>query len=321
MDVFTHFAAPYLLLWLLGRPQRERLAGGIGGYAPDLDVLTGWIGLFGPEWEFFGHRGVSHSLVGAPLYALGAMALLALPPWARKWPRMAVWEFTPRLVLLAMAASLTHLGLDLLTVWGVPLLYPWALDRFSLNGYSYGVMPATLVSGYLAWRLVRGTATDRVVRNCGVTLVVVLLVAGAVRLGTRPDVEGAESVQPGTLEWQWRTYARTDEGWEVTWWSFGKPTQNRTYPVALPRDPGGQAALEAARATEDYRAHRLYAYGPEAIQVEPAGPGSWNVTFLDLLARAQADGSTFRFRGVIGDDHGALRMRVDEAGVRVLDDG
>lgn len=316
MDVFTHFAVPYLLAWLLGRPQRERLAAGIGGYAPDLDVLTGWIGLFGPAWEFFGHRGVSHSLVGAPLYAAAAVAILALPPWERKWPRMAAWEASPRLLLLAMAASYTHLALDLLTVWGVPLLYPWALDRFSLNWFSYGVMPALPVSAYLAWRLLRGTATERVLRGCAVALALVMVVAGTVRVATRPEVEGAESVQPGTLEWQWRTYERTDEGWDVTWWSFGRPTMERTYPTGLPADPEGQAALDAARDTDAYRAFRLYAYGPEAVQVER----EWNVTFLDLLARAQADGSAFRFRGAIDDDWGTLRMRVDVDGVRVLDE-
>lgn len=317
MDLFTHFAVPYLVMWALGRPQAERLAAGLGGYAPDLDVLTGWVGLLGPEWELFGHRGVSHSLLGAPLYALGAMMLLALPPWERRWPRMAVWRFTPRLVAIAMLASLTHLALDFLTVWGVPLLFPWSLERFSLNGFFYGVLPAMGVSGYLVWRLARGTAGEAVLRRCAVALVVVFVVVGAVRYASRPDVEGAESVQPGNMEWQWRTYERVEEGWKVTWWSFGRPTMDRLYLETLPTDAAGEAALARARDTAEYRAFRLYAYGPEAVEVEVEATGdAWNVTFVDLLARAQSDGARFR---VAEWDEGTLRLRVDAAGVQVLD--
>ena len=319
MDVLTHFAVPYLLMWLLRRPQAERLAAGIGGYAPDADVFTGWIGMFGSEWTFLGHRTGSHSLVLAPLYALGVMSVLCLPPWSRWFPRMAVWRFTPRLVLIAMAGSLTHLALDGVTTSGIPLLFPFTVERVSLNWFSYSVAPAFLVSSFLVYRLLRGTATEAALHGAAVALAACFVLAGTVRALTHPDVGEEALTIPGRMEWEWRVLRPVENGWETTTWSWGAPGESRLYEERVPDDPQARRAVRLAQASVHYQAHLLYSYGPQVVQVERLGDGAWSVVFLEVLGRAQADeASPFRVRGTDSEE-GVLRVVVDAAGVHLVE--
>jgi len=314
MDLFTHFVIPYALFALLRRPQVERLAAGLGGWAPDFDTLIGWLDRIHPSLYFLGHRGLSHSLLGAPLFAVAVLALVSLPPWHRRWPRMAAWRFTPRTVLIAAAASYTHLILDFLTIWGIPTLYPWSLERFSLNWFFYSVTGAFFVSGYLCWRLARGTLTDKVLWRGMAVLVAVMVVSGVVRYATHPGLPHGPHVQPGSSEWKWTTYTRNETGWEVGYWSWGSLTHTRFYNETLPATAEAEAALARARDTLEYRDFRLFSWGPEAVLVEPAGPGAWNVTILDLTRRASIDDAPGWFPRFA--DYGSVRFHVDAEGVR-----
>lgn len=311
MDVFTHFVLPYVALWLLRRPHRERLAAGVGGFAPDADVLTAPIGLVGDHVWFLGHRGLSHSLVGAPLYALAVCGVLALPWWSRRWPRMAALRFDARLVALAAAFSFTHLALDGVTMWGVPLLFPLASLRFSLDWYYYSVLWAVPFSAGFVWLLWRRAPEARL-RQCAAILVALLVASGAARLAFRPHVEDAVRTFPTGLEWQWATVREAGVGYEATTWTFGKPGAVHAYANDAPTDAGEQRALDAARHSPLAKGFRLYAGWPIAEQVGRAEGGGWNVTFTDVMRRAEADGR--RWSPPFLMEYGILRLHVDEAG-------
>lgn len=311
MDVFTHFAVPYLLLWGLRRPHRERLAAGLGGYAPDLDVLTVPLVHLFPDLYYLGHRGVSHTLFGAPLHALFLVCVLALPWWSRRWPRMAEYRFGPRLVAIALLASYTHLALDLVTMWGVPLLWPWSFARFTTGWFFYSVLWALPVSAWLAWRALRGRADERFLRGVAVALVVVFLASGTIRVVTYPGTPEGGVAQPLALDWQWATLRPVDGGWEVRWWSGGVPVGNVTYPHAPPVTPEGVEALRRAEDTSLHRRFLMYAGGPVATVAERAPDGTYNLTFFDLMERAQLEAHTGFFprdeeRGML-----ALEVRPD----------
>lgn len=318
MDLFTHFVIPFALLAALRRPMAERLAAGIGGWAPDFDTVLAWTRYVDERLYFLGHRGVSHSAIGAPLFALVVLALVCLPVWRRKWPKMAVWRFTLPTVLIAMAASYTHLVLDYLTIWGIPLVYPWGLERYSVNWFFYSVSAALLVSGWIVVKLWRGiwkdTWNDRTLWKGMAVLAAVFVVAGAVRYATHPDVPHGPFTQPGNWEWQWTTYSRNGTGWTIGWWSFGELQGTRHYNESLPRTAEGEAAVARARETLAYTHFRLYGWGPFLVQTEERGNGSWNVTFVDLTRRAQVDQSGGWFPRLA--DYGYLRFEVTPQSVR-----
>lgn len=289
MDVFSHFALPFLLVYAITRHRPAALAAGVGGFAPDLDSFTFPLSYWDPVY-FLGHRGLSHSLVGAPLFALGAVLLLRARFWSRVLPLARELRFPPRLVLVALAFSFTHLLLDWTTMWGVPLLYPWTPARWSVDWFFYSVTFMIPFSAYFVWRVARGSATERTYRVVGALLLAALVVASGIRAVTRPDHMEADVVQPAAGEWAWTTLRRDDDkGWQATFWSWGRMTGERDYANALPADPGASDALARARAHPEYRAFQLYARGPEVVQVEAREDGGWNVTFLDLTERTQAD--------------------------------
>lgn len=310
MDVFSHFALPYLLVYLLTRHRTAALAAGIGGVAPDLDSLTAIVALWDPLY-FLGHRGFSHSLLGAPLHALAAALVLRAPFWRRVLPIHAQLRFGPRAIALALAFSYTHVALDALTHWGVPLLYPWSLERFSAGWFFYSVTAMVPVSIWMVWRTARGSDTERARRIGLALLVTILLLAGATRYATYPRDDAADVTIPAATEWSWTTLARDEKGWHATFYSFGREVGDADYEEFPIEDPLALAAVERAKGHVEHRAFLLYTAGPHVTQVEAREGGGWNVTFLDLLERTQADRSPwFPF----ADEAGVLRFVV-------LDDG
>ena len=317
MDVFTHFALPYLLVLALRRRQVEALAAGIGGYAPDIDILTAPLAALVPQLYFLGHRGVSHTIIGAPLHALALVGILALPWWARRWPRFEKLRFPVHAVPIAMIFSYTHLLLDFLTHWGVVAMWPWSFQRFTASWFFYSVSWAIPLGAWLAWRVWTERADERFLRRIAVALVVVYLVAGGVRAATFPGAPEDGVAQPLALDWRWATLAPHGEsGWEATFWAWGAPTGNASYQSAPPATPEAEDALARAKETDLYRRFLMYAGGPNIERVEMGeNAGMWNVTFVDLMSRVQVDASS-GFFARFGDDRGMLKLVVDADGVR-----
>lgn len=120
--VFTHPAVPIALAIGLGRktvPSRLLAAGVVASVLPDLDVLAFRFGI--AYADEFGHRGFSHSLLGAALVAvLGA----GLYRWYGTGFRRA-WAY----LFVAMAS---HGVLDAFTTGGqgIAFFWPWSDARF-----------------------------------------------------------------------------------------------------------------------------------------------------------------------------------------------
>lgn len=311
MDVFTHFVLPFCVVWALRRPLRERLAAGVGGMAPDVDVATAVLGLLHDEVWFLGHRGLSHSALGAPLYALAFAGFLSLPYWGRRWPRLAALRFDARMLVLAALFSYTHLVLDGVTMWGIPLAFPWTSQRWSVDWYFYSVVWAIPFSAGFLWLLWR-RAPERRLRQVAAVLVAVLVASGAARLAWRPGVDDAVRTFPSGMEWQWTTVREDGVGYELTTWSFGDARSVRVYPQDPPADPDEEAALQAALASPLTKGYFLYAGWPVTTQVQDAEEGGWLVTFTDLMHRAEANSRGWQPR--FFEDYGVLRLHVDEEG-------
>lgn len=139
MDFFTHFLVPYIILFAL--KSKNKLAGGFGGISIDFDTFISWIGLLIPSLFVFSHRGITHSFIFAAvtstlfLYIISRKRINEFIGNIIK--RDISVEFTFKTVGIAYFGAIIHLFLDFLTSRGIPLLYPFTLERFSAEIYYY----------------------------------------------------------------------------------------------------------------------------------------------------------------------------------------
>jgi inner membrane protein len=142
VDPLTHVATGVICSQLLPAPSRwwAAAAGAIFAVLPDADYF--WI--FWDRLAFIRyHRGITHSLVALPLFAL-AGALLGRFLGGPRW-------FKP-LFILGLAVLGSHLLLDLATSYGTQLFSPFSRQRLSLD-WIFIIDPyftALLVAGAIA---------------------------------------------------------------------------------------------------------------------------------------------------------------------------
>jgi inner membrane protein len=137
MEPVTHF----LTGACLGRSGFNRktayatLAMTLAAEAPDIDVVAG---LGGPVTGFCHHRGITHTLVGAPFMALAVTGVVWCVAWGlrkagRKPPLQPVhWGW---IWLLALIADLSHLLLDLTNNYGLRPFFP-----FDAHWYAWSIV-------------------------------------------------------------------------------------------------------------------------------------------------------------------------------------
>ena len=135
MDVITHGVTGALVARAaFDGPAREAATAAItlGALFPDFDVA---LLLRGRYAYLTGHRGITHSFIGIPLFAPALAGLLVAfgPP--------AGFGFHLALVLLGM---LLHVFYDLITSWGTMILAPFMDRKFSWALISFRNYPFVL---------------------------------------------------------------------------------------------------------------------------------------------------------------------------------
>ena len=119
------------------------VAGALAAAFPDIDYLLVWLDplRFLADW----HRGITHSLVMLPIFALLLGWLLATCRGHRQH-----WKIYSGACALGL---LSHVLADLLTVYGTQLLAPLSEERFTLS-LTYLVDPYFSAIPLLTWMLV-----------------------------------------------------------------------------------------------------------------------------------------------------------------------
>jgi membrane-bound metal-dependent hydrolase YbcI (DUF457 family) len=316
LDVLTHGFLPYAAATWLRRPSRERAAAAIGGFAPDLDTTWAWSASLDAHLYPLVHRGASHTLVGAPLMALLFFAFVGL--LGRRWPRLRFGPLTAVAPALLLGA-LSHLVLDMLTITGVPLLWPFSDVRWTTNWFFFSVpymVPVALVLWIPVWR---GRAGERWVKRGSLVLLAVLLAAGALRFASYPhDATPQERVTPGATDWTWILTRRNETGVVAQGVSWG----HRGAPVFFPETnrTAAASAVEACLRAPGSTAWRWGEWGEHVAGATRAPDGGWNVTLRDSARLfMEHDASNALGRRVFGtEDDRALRCHVGTDGsVRV----
>jgi inner membrane protein len=142
MDTLTHgFAGALLARALPGTgdealdrafARRETWLGLCAAMFPDADAL---VSPFSPEFYITQHRGLTHSFVLLPVWALLLAAAASIRPPAAAGPPGGPGRrfFRARLVAVSFVAVLSHILMDWITSWGTMFLSPFGWSRYALD--------------------------------------------------------------------------------------------------------------------------------------------------------------------------------------------
>lgn len=319
MDAVTHVLAGYVLgLGLFWRHRRRGALATVtagAALAPDLDVLLSPLARIDVLY-WMGHRGVTHSLLGAPLAAWALVALLGR--MAGRWPRLDAFGPGPLRWAAILAGAWSELLLDGITHHGVPWAWPFSDARWALEWYYWMIWWLAPLSFVPLWKRFRGTWDDRRLLQAAAVIAVVVLVVGGIRLAGRPDPEDGD-VFSRRSPFEWTVVRQHDNGsFEATHLREGRVLDQAWYAHTVP--PDAAFAVAAARASLAYRAFAFEGFGHYAFRAEPAGEG-WNVTVLDVVERFELRDRPSWLPAAWLEDQGRMRLHVAEGGVRVVDRG
>lgn len=124
MDILTHFLFGTLLGTFLDMEKQLILLLGVSSIAPDIDMLSM---LFGIKSYFRFHRGLFHSFIGAFFISLIIVLIYSTLFIKIDWQQV---------LLIAVLGSISHLSLDIISPWKLPLFYPFR-DKISFDMFYY----------------------------------------------------------------------------------------------------------------------------------------------------------------------------------------
>jgi inner membrane protein len=93
----------------------------IGAIFPDIDLI---VSFFGPEFSLRYHRGVTHSIIAAPVFAMFIAAVIY---------RFASFKNFVLLSVIVALGIYSHILFDLITSYGTVIFDPISMKRYSWN--------------------------------------------------------------------------------------------------------------------------------------------------------------------------------------------
>lgn len=93
----------------------------IGAVFPDIDIV---VSIFGPEFSLRHHRGITHSIIAAPFFAILIGALIY---------RFSSFKNLRVLALMVALGIYSHIFFDLITSYGTVIFDPLSMKRYSWN--------------------------------------------------------------------------------------------------------------------------------------------------------------------------------------------
>ncbi|MDD1675134.1 MAG: metal-dependent hydrolase [Methanomicrobiales archaeon] len=211
MDSLTHGIAIGLLFFWIGMHELI-LWGVVGAVILDFDVLFIVFSDSEPSLFIFSHGGVTHSIVGAVVVSVTAFLILrqflTRTSIRRKiFPRFPelntlIPEKIPFISVSGMVAgALLHLGLDCCASPGLPLLYPFSIQKFTLGMLPGSTMLLFLVSLAFIMFLIRGRITWRQVKVYSVIFLVILLFSAGMKGFVAINTEGRSIPTLNPFSW------------------------------------------------------------------------------------------------------------------------
>ncbi len=328
MDIFSHALLPYLVGSLVKLNKRDLTALVVGGIIPDLDFLILWINYLYPSDLLLTHRGITHTLIFGLLLSLIMLYILSRGKVKSAINRLADFDIslTGRALIFVYVGVLSHLLLDYLTTWGVPLFYPLDASRVSADIFSpieivLAITSLAIIAVLLRNGLRNSQSRSTKVRLLAVFLIVIIAV-GLIRIDGKEMSESflgdanAKSY-PDTDLFKWSVLEDNGSWFDVYEYDLlsGDMQHMAAFPyleISSDRNNSNEdigAALAAANRLPQVVLFRWRAY---AVAINASFKDDiWHLEYYDPVARARQMKSPPMLKMATGG-YSSIRVKVDD---------
>lgn len=280
MDAITHALVGFAIGHGLARIHPRGHAhwawiGGAAGLGPDFDVFVSPLADIDALY-WVAHRGVTHSLWGAPLAGAAFAWLLSMT--ARRWPIMEVFRYRRGAWLPILLASWNQPLLDGVTHGGAAAFFPFVDERVSLELYHWMAIYLAPISLVAFVQRFRGRWDNAQATRAAVVVIAIIVVLGVVRGAMKPEDSYATSDPRDWIVEEWH-----DNGTlAVVYLEAGHETNRLWF------EPDEGPAIDQVRASLAHRAFAFGALGPVIMVQTPTSTGV-NVTMIDAVAMMELE--------------------------------
>ncbi|WAI00292.1 metal-dependent hydrolase [Methanogenium organophilum] len=244
MDSFTHAFAIAIPLLLAGNAALVPFAI-IGAVIPDIDATFFIIPDDEPSQYIFTHGGVTHSIVGATLLSLVIFCALYFLSGISWFGQFFPQEVTLMAGAAIFAGAMLHIFLDYLAYPGIPLLWPFSTEKFTVGIFPGPSLPILFLSLTLFVLVLTGRAGERHYTAYLAIFLAIILVYGGIAAYANIETNG-EAI-PTIHPTRWITIVETDESFIVRPYSIpdgtGRETVYQKYLNITPDELAGIAML------------------------------------------------------------------------------
>lgn len=300
MDLFTHFLIPFIILFFLGC--KRPIYGGLGGISVDFDMILVFVGFLLPEFFILTHRGITHSFIFGFVTAVIFIFIISRQPIQDLIGKIIRRDlnlvFNWKTVLLAYFGVLTHLLLDFLTTGGIPLFYPFTMERFSAHLYYYTDLVTTIAA--LIVLIVLYLRIDLKYKKIAMILFVIMLVSfggirGYEKMNTthalEDNLEGnftEIATYPTSDMFVWQGVVIDPENHKYQYYTYngltGQKTFNGNYSGLKIQNGSYSSAMAAIKKTkEDIYVQRFIWYSYYVCIDAKYKDNQWEITYINFL--------------------------------------
>lgn len=189
MDSFTHAFAIAIPLLLAGNAILIPFAV-IGAVIPDIDAIFFFVSDDEPSRYIFTHGGITHSIAGAALLSLAAFIVLYLLSGISWFGRYFPEKITLMAGFVILAGAMLHILLDYLAYPGIPLLWPFSTEKFTLGIFPGPSLPILIVSLTLLCLILTRRAGDGVYQGYMIIFLAIILIYAGIAAYANAETEG-----------------------------------------------------------------------------------------------------------------------------------
>lgn len=212
MDSFTHAFAIAIPLLLAGNAILVPFAV-IGAVIPDIDGMFFFFPNDEPSQYIFTHGGITHSIAGAALLSLAAFIALKLLSGISWFGQFFPEGVTMIAGIAILAGAMLHIFLDYLAYPGIPLLWPFSTEKFTLGIFPGPSLPILILSLALLSLVLTGRAGIRQYRAYMIVFFAIILIYAGIAAYANTETEGRAIPTMNPIHWI--TIVETDNSFVI----------------------------------------------------------------------------------------------------------
>ncbi|MDE4908629.1 metal-dependent hydrolase [Methanogenium marinum] len=212
MDSFTHAFAIAIPLLLAGNAILVPFAV-IGAVIPDIDGIFFFFPDNEPSHYIFTHGGITHSIAGAAFLSFAAFIALKFLSGISRFGQFFPEGVTLIAGFAILAGAMLHIFLDYLAYPGIPLIWPFSTEKFTLGIFPGPSLPILIASLALLSLVLTGRVGIGHYQAYMIVFLAIILIYAGIAAYANTETEGRAI--PTMNPVHWITIVETDNSFAV----------------------------------------------------------------------------------------------------------